>query len=101
MASLRNKRDQLRLVLRGEVNDHHRFLLAEQMERIETQIHRLESRIAEQMKPHQTAIEHLNTIPGLDWINAWTVLAELGEDMSVFADEHHAASWGWPGAGQL
>lgn len=33
------------------------------------------------------------TIPGVDRITSWTILAELGPDMSVFPDAHHAASW--------
>jgi transposase len=96
MSHLRRKRNQLRLALRGELSEHHRFLLQELMEdveRIEGKITRLEGEIVEQMKPYQQALERLITIPGVDWITAWTLLAELGADMSVFADAHHAASW--------
>ena len=29
----------------------------------------------------------------VDWITAWTIVAELGTDMSAFRDADHAASW--------
>jgi transposase len=36
--------------------------------------------------------ERLCTIPGVDIITAWTLIAELGLDMSVFQSPKHAAS---------
>src|SRR5690348_5143065 len=39
------------------------------------------------------AATRLCSIPGIDLITAWTILAELGSDMSVFASPRHAASW--------
>ena len=45
------------------------------------------------MQAQQTLIERLTTIPGVDAVTAWTLLAELGTDMSVFPDADHAASW--------
>jgi transposase len=38
-------------------------------------------------------IAALITVPGIDRLTAWTILAELGPDMSVFEDAEHAASW--------
>ncbi len=86
----------MRLVLRGEVNEHHRYLLQELMddlERIEAKICRIEAEIVKRTAPYQKQLERLNTIPGVDWITAWTILAELGDDMSAFPDAAHAASW--------
>jgi len=96
VSSLRNKREQLRLVLRGKVSNHHRYLLRELMddqERIEAKILRIEAEIVQRMTPYQKQLERLNTIPGVDWITAWTILAERSDDMSTFPDAHHAASW--------
>jgi len=45
------------------------------------------------MAPHQAQVERLTTIPGVDRFTAWTLIAEFGVDMSVFADADHAASW--------
>jgi len=96
ISRLRSKRDELRLVLRGQVSDHHRYMLRELMEdvtRIEEQIGRIEGQIVQRLQPYEKALERLNTIPGVDWITAWTIVAELGTDMSAFPDADHAASW--------
>ena len=93
---LRKKQAQLRLVLRGKINDHHRFMLKELMDEVEfveRKIARLESRIEEMMRPYQTEIDLLCTIPGIKHITAWTLLAELGADMNQFPDANHLASW--------
>jgi transposase len=38
-------------------------------------------------------VQVLCTIPGVDRIIAWTLLAEMGADMSVFPTAGQAASW--------
>jgi transposase len=94
--SLRGKRAELELVLRGNIREHHRYLLAELMadlEFIEEKILRLECEIARRMQPYLEHVTRLCTIPGVDVLTAWTVLAELGPDMSVFATPAQAASW--------
>jgi transposase len=96
LSRLRDRRDELRLVLQGEVNEHHRYLLQELMEdleRIESKVLRMEAEIVKRSQPYEKQLARLNTIPGVDWITAWTILAELGDDMSAFPDAHHAASW--------
>jgi len=96
VGSLRRQREALRLALKGKITAHHRFLLGElldDVEKVEARISRIESELVQRMKPHEAAIERLITIPGVNLITAWTLVAELGTDMSVFADAHHAASW--------
>jgi transposase len=95
-SALRKKRNQLRLVLRGRITDHHRYLLSELMddvERVESKIARVETTLAERMRPYAEARNRLMTIPGVDLITAGILVAELGTDMSVFPDADHAASW--------
>jgi transposase len=94
--TLRTKRNQLRLVLRGQVTEHHRWLLGgllEELKFLENEILCLERQPAVAMQPHQLAVDRLCTIPGVNVITAWTLIAELGPDMSAFADAQHAASW--------
>jgi transposase len=94
--TLRAKRDQLRLVLKGRITDHHRYMLRELMadlDRIEAKIMRLETEIANRMNPYADAIQRLMSIPGFKLITAWSIVAEMGTDMSVFPDAAHAASW--------
>jgi hypothetical protein len=45
------------------------------------------------MAPHQDLVARLCTIPGIDKIVAWTVIAEIGSDVSAFPDVKHLASW--------
>jgi transposase len=92
--TLRGKRRELRLVLRGRITDHHRLMLRELMEEmdfVERKIKRLEAEIASRVNVEMLA--RLATIPGIDLITAWTLLAELGSDMSAFSSPRHAASW--------
>lgn len=96
VSRLRGKRDQLRVALKGRITDHHRHLLRELMddvERVEEKICRVQGEIAERMQPYQPLVDRLTTIPGVDILTAWTLIAELGTDMSVFPDADHAASW--------
>lgn len=93
---LRSKRDQLRLVLRGQITDHHCYMLRElldDLEQVEQKRTKIDEEIERRMQPQHELIERLTTIPGVDVVTAWTLLAELGKDMSVFPDADHAASW--------
>lgn len=92
--TLRGKRPELRLAMRGRITDHHRLMLGELMEDlefVERKIDRLNTAIATHAALGQ--VTRLCTIPGVDVITAWTILAELGSDMNVFSSPKHAASW--------
>jgi transposase len=91
---LRGNRPELRLAWRGRVKDRHRSMLRELMDDLgfdESKIQRLDTEIASRVD--LAALSRLTTIPGIDLITAWTLLAELGTDMSVFASPRHAAAW--------
>jgi len=93
---LRSKRPELTLALNGRMGEEQRFLLAPQLRRlqaIEQDIELLERRIAEKLAPYDAEISLLMTIPGVDWVVAATLLAEIGTDMSVFLSAHHLAAW--------
>ena len=93
---LRQKREQLELALEGHFTEHQRWMLREELghlKSLEEQIARVEAEIKERMKPYEAQIRHLITIPGVNRIVGWTLLAELGPDMKVFPDAQHAASW--------
>ena len=82
--SLKGKRSELTAALRGCVNDHFRWLLRELLDdlaRLDRKLTDVETMIREYMRPHE------------DMTTAWTILAELGIDMSQFPDAAHAASW--------
>ncbi len=92
--TLRGKMPDLRLALNGRITDHHRFMLRELMnglETVESKIQRLEAEIIQHVD--LCVVERLCSIPGVDIITAWTLIAELGTDTSVFDSPKHAASW--------
>lgn len=94
--SLKDKRQELATSLKGYVTEHFRWLLRELLEeltRLDEKVELLERRIITCVEPHADLIRRLSTIPGVDRVTAWTLLAELGTDMSVFPDAAHAASW--------
>jgi transposase len=93
---LRNKRPELQRALEGRVRSHHRFLLKELMEHlefVETKMARLEQEIGEHLRPFEEMVERLDTIPGVDWVTASGLIAEIGVNMEQFPDAEHLASW--------
>jgi transposase len=93
---LRRKRAELIEALTGGIEEHHRFLLAMQLgriEAIEVDIAALDARIGERLLPYSAEMALLMTIPGVNWLVAAVIIAEIGTDMSVFLSVHHLAAW--------
>jgi len=93
---LRRKRDELELALTGRVQEYHRYLLTMQLHRLEAaeqDIEALDQRIAERLEPYRMQHALLMQIPGVDWLVAAVLVAEIGVDMSVFLSAHHLAAW--------
>jgi transposase len=93
---LRAKLAELAPALEGRVRDHHRQvlrLLLDDWDHLERQIERLETLIREKMCPHEPAVELWRTIPGVETVTAWTLVAEMGVDASQFASPERVASW--------
>ena len=93
---LRAKRGELELALEGTFTDEQRWLLAKelrQIEFLESQVEVLEQEIERRVAPLEDSIRRLATIPGVERKTAWTIIAEIGVDLSTFADAKHLASW--------
>jgi len=93
---LRSKRRELELALEGTFTGEQRWLLEKelrQVEWLEAQIGALEQEIERRVAVFEEAIQRLLTIPGIDRKTAWTLVAEVGVDLSAFADGKHLASW--------
>src|SRR5438132_2279766 len=93
---LRKKMPELRGALEGRPTVHHRFLLQELMDHlefVESKIARLEQEIGEHLRPFEEEMEQLGTIPGVDWVTASGLIAEIGVNMSQFGDPEHLGSW--------
>jgi transposase len=93
---LRRKRADLILALEGRMEEHHRFLLATQLRRLEAIEHdvaALDLRIVERLEPYRAPHALLMQIPGVDWLVAAVIIAEIGVDMSVFLSVYHLSAW--------
>lgn len=93
---LRKKEKLVRESLQGCFNDFHRWMLKAHYERyqfLSAQIEGFEAEIERRMKPYAEQITNLMSIPGVERIVAWHLIAEMGADMSVFPDADHCASW--------
>jgi len=94
LGRVRGKQAQLEVALHGRVSEHHRSMLRELLEDyefVEAKILRLNKTLSERVDWEK--VVRLCTIPGVDTITAFTLLAELGSDMRVFANSKKVASW--------
>src|SRR5438093_10897148 len=93
---LRKKIPELQLALEGKLEEHHRFLLELQLQRLEAaekDLAALEQRIRQKLEPYAAQLALLDEIPGVDWTLAAVIIAELGVDMTVFGNVSQLASW--------
>lgn len=93
---MRRKLTELERALHGRLEEHHRFLLGVQMRRIEAMeadVAQLDKRLREKLAPYSRQMHLLKLIPGVDWVIAATIIAEIGVDMSAFVNAAHLASW--------
>jgi len=93
---LRNKKGELEMALQGTFSDHQRHMLGrmlKQLNGLDQEVADLTEQIEQRVACWPDVMARLTTIPGLDRITAWTVLAEIGTDMDVFGDARHLASW--------
>lgn len=94
--TLRNKIPQLRLALQGQVTTHHRFMLRQWLDALDfadQKIAALDQQIAEQARPFEPTVQSWMQVPGLRRVNAFSLLAEIGADMTQFPTAAHLASW--------
>jgi transposase len=93
---MRKKLDTLRMALTGTLTPHHRFLLKQhllQSEELEKEIRVLKGEIADRVVPFEALVTLWMTIPGIDRIAAWGLLAEVGAEMDQFPSARHLVSW--------
>lgn len=93
---LRAKEKLVKESLQGYFTEFHRTMLESHYKHyrfLTSEIGIFEERIARAMKPYDSQIDLLVSIPGVDRIVAWHLLAELGTDPTTFPDADHCASW--------
>ena len=90
--------EELSAALKGNLTDHHRFMLELVKKSIwdkESIINLLDKEIDRLLKENEMVLdaELLSTIPGVDKDSAASILAEIGNKMEQFPSEQHIASW--------
>ena len=93
---LRAKLPELRLALTGCISEHHRFLLKQWLELLETfeqKIAAFDAQIEEKVSPFQEAVTTWVAIPGIDRVAACCLVAEIGADMEQFPSARNLCSW--------
>jgi transposase len=96
VGQLRRKRPELEQALTGRMSAHQRFMLAQHVAHIDfldTQIAQLSTEIAERLRPFESQLVILDSIPGIGRWSAEVLLAEIGPDMGRFPTAGHLASW--------
>ena len=81
-----------------DIRFHHRFLLRrllDQIQFVEHEIVLLDERleIGRQRLDLAQAVARWDTIPGIDRVAAWALLAEIDNNMAQFQTAEHLASW--------
>jgi transposase len=93
---LRDKRELLEKALVGRLKPHHRFMLIQHLTHIDfldEAIAKLDAELAEQMRPFEAVLERWDQLPGINRRVAEIIVAEVGPDLTAFADAAHLASW--------
>jgi transposase len=78
------------------MTEHHRFLLRQLFDHLrftESKRSEIEQEIDRRMRPFEDKDTRLCTIPGVDRVTAWGMLAEMGMNMNQFPSSGHLASW--------
>lgn len=93
---LRAKREALIEGLRGNVTEHHRFMLQLHLgtvDGLERTVKEVDERIEHVLASFREVIPLLTTIPGVSDIAAQVIVSEIGVDMTRFKTEKHLLSW--------
>jgi transposase len=93
---LKNKAPQLVRALEGHMTASQRLVLSELLKQIDSlndSLGRITLAIDEAMRPFESAVETLVTIPGIGKQAAETILAETGTDMGTFPTADKFCAW--------
>lgn len=96
----RNTKKKVKEVLQSLVGSHIESdqrlkmnIASQHMDQIDSHVRRLETEMAIRCIPYATLINLLLDIPGISYLSAMTIIAEIGTDMSVFETSKQLACW--------
>jgi transposase len=90
------KEEQVVAALTGDMREHHRFLLRELLHLIDAHalsIKHVEQEIEKRLSPFEEQIQREEQITGVSRQVVQVLMAEVGTDLSRFADAEHLSSW--------
>lgn len=93
---LKKKKEELRAELEMEISSRHLFLLKKiqsHIEYLEKELREIDEYLFSAMQPYQKQWELLQTIPGIDAVNAALIIIEIGIDMQQFGSREQFCSW--------
>lgn len=95
--TLKKKKEELELALRGYISPHQRMMLKTILTHIDfltEQIEMLDQEVAKRMSSYQEDVERLDSIPGIATRMAEQILSEVGTDVKKqFPSAAHMCSW--------
>ncbi|MFC0560262.1 IS110 family transposase [Halalkalibacter alkalisediminis] len=95
--TLKRKKDDLELALRGYISPHQRLMLKTIIKHIDflsEEIEMLDQEVAKRVSSYQEDIDRLDSIPGIATRMAEQILSEVGTDVSKqFPSAAHMCSW--------
>lgn len=94
--AMRKKQDRLVAALQGQVGEHQRFMISEQLSHIDeldARIARLDEEIDRRLGTENAERDRLDGIPGVGKQVAEALLAEVGTKVDNFPTADHLCSW--------
>jgi len=94
--TLRAKCEELHRSLKGFFLSHHAILLAtllKTVETLESQMEDVTSRLRSLMTDHDSLLDRLDAVPGINEIGAMGILSYTGVDLSAFPKAENFCSW--------
>ncbi len=94
--TLKSKSEELHRAVQGFFEGHHRWLLKGMLahiDHLEQFINRIQTRLHDLLQEHEDLIAKLTEIPGISFIVAYAVIAEVGPTLSAFVHAACLCSW--------
>jgi transposase len=96
VGKVKSSHEEFVLALEGRYSEHLRWVLGQllqELSSLDRRVAEVDLRIGRLAAEHTDLIARLCTLPAVDLLTAYTLIAEIGTDMSRFPDARHLASW--------